>query len=66
MGTLTQRNLAQSSERSALSGIFTARARHQRDRDCLGESRTAAQCDRAADRAVELWADRSGKIGKDF
>ena len=57
MGTLTQGKLAKISEQSALSGIFAARARHQRDRDCPSQSRTAAERDGAANRAMELWAN---------
>jgi hypothetical protein len=66
MGTLIQGKPTKSSERSALHRIFTARARHQRDRDRPDESRTAAQRDGAANRSVELWADRFREIGKDF
>jgi hypothetical protein len=66
MGTLIQEKPAKTSERSALSRIFTARARHQRDRDCPSQSRAAAQCDGAADRVVELWSDRSRESGKDL
>jgi hypothetical protein len=57
MGTLAQGIHATSSERSGLSRILTARARHQRDRDRPSQSRTAAQRDEAANIAVELWTD---------